>query len=161
MTTLKISEADLRDLSNLDSETTVKEFVEIPRGDYEVKVVDMKCKEVEPDENHPYTRNRLVINFEILTGDYAGNSVYYTQNFDAVWMLKAAGRFIKTLKTNVDMDASKYVTDGEFDRVKYHEMLQEIYDDITSRGLEYQLSITANPKNEKYNVYSIVQVFDE
>lgn len=158
---LKISDKDLADLDNLDNDTNEKrEFVEIPCGDYEVRVDAMYCKTCQPDEKHPEEYYRAIIAFEILNGEYAGEYVYYWQNLTAIWMIKAVGTFMRSMKTNVDLSSARYVTDGEFDSEKYNALLEEVYDDVSASGYEYQLNIAPQEKNPNFKKYTIVQVFE-
>ena len=157
---LNITAADIENLNKLDNNVSEKkEWVDIPFGDYEVTLKSAKCKVCDPDARHDEEYYRVVLGFHILNGEYADENIYYVQNLDQVWMLKNANKFIASLKPNVDMIPNRYVTDGEFDVMKYNDMLEEIYDDVTARGLEYHLVLAPNSKG--FKTYTIAEVFDE
>ena len=159
---LKCTAADLANLDNLVNNTTEKrEFVKVPCGDYEVRLHSVKCKTYEPDDYHTEEFERAIITFQILNGEYEGEYITYMQNLDKVWQIKIVNLFLKSMKTYTDLSSSRYVVDGDFKGELYHAVLEEVYDDVTARGLEYQLNVSPQDKNPKYNKYTIVNVFDE
>lgn len=166
MAVFKISDSDKNKLKNLTNEK--KEFVKIPAGDYEVRLTSMKCKEYQPDDKHPEEYNKLILAFEILVSnpadgsdtDYVGETLYYSQELTAVWKLRKANQFIQSLKSQVALDPDRFVVDGEFDLELYNELLEEIYDDITARGVEYHIARTPQKNNPQYTEDAIAEVFD-
>lgn len=160
---LKFSAADMESLDNLDNNTTEKrEFVKVPTGNYEVRLHSVKCKTCDPDDYHPEEFYRAVVTFKILNdeydGMYKGEYVSNVQTLDKVWQIKLINNFLRSMKTEVDLSSARFVVDGEFNPHLYNEVLEEVYDDITAKGFEYQLNVSPQKKNPKYNEYTIVNV---
>ena len=157
----KFSAEDMKKMDNLDENANEhREFVEIPDDDYEVALESVKCKILQPDEKHPEEYHRVVLEFKIIAGDYEGESIYYWQNLVKPWMFQATGRFLKSLKTDVDLSAARYIVEGNLDPKNYQTMLDEVYKDVTAKGYEYQLNVAPQEKNPKFKKWTIVDVFE-
>lgn len=155
------SEEDRKMMDNLNENTTEpREFVEIPDDDYEVALESVKCKTLQPNDTHPEEYHRVVLEFKIIAGDYRGESIYYWQNLERPWMFQAAGRFLKSLKTDVDLSSARYLVDGRLEPKNYQAMLDDVYRDVIEKGYEYQLNVAPQEKNPKFKKWTIVDVFE-
>ena len=130
---IKFSEKDIESLDNLDSSDVERIDMRKMWGVYEVRVG--KIMEKENSKGTPM----VSIPFNIIAGEYEGQTIWYNQPVSEPWMFKKVAKMLTSLKTDVDLSSKNFVIDGEVDFDKYNEMLKAVYDDIKSEGYEYAL----------------------
>lgn len=139
-------EAGLRDLQNDIAAQNAKtgDFVEVPHGDYEVKVVKIELGQSKKEL--PMAK----VWFEILAGEYKGQKIFMNQMLTSAFGFHKMNEFLNSLETGVTVLFENF---GQ-----YADLFAQIFAEVDGKA-EYQLSYTANPKNEKFSDYNIVQRF--
>lgn len=139
-------EAGLRDLQNdiAAQNTKTGDFVEVPHGDYEVKVVKIELGQSKKEL--PMAK----VWFEILAGEYKGQKIFMNQMLTSAFGFHKMNEFLNSLETGVTVLFENF---GQ-----YADLFAQIFAEVDGKA-EYQLSYTANPKNEKFSDYNIVQRF--
>lgn len=150
--TVKFSEKDLENLDNLTSDYPERIDMKKIWGMYEVRVG--KIIEKENTKGVP----TVSIPFNILTGEYEGQTIWYNQPVTEPWMFKKVAKMLTSLKTDVDLSSKNFVVDGEVDFDKYNEMLAAVFDDLKSKGYEYALEYKDNGKG--WGECTITEVFE-
>lgn len=126
------------------AESSGGDFVEVPHGDYEVKVVKIELGQSKKEL--PMAK----VWFEILTGDFKGQKIFMNQMLTSGFGVHKMNEFLDSLETGIDVVFENYQ--------QYADLFAQIFTDVDGKA-EYQLAYTANPKNEKFSEYMIVQKF--
>lgn len=124
-------------------------FVEVPHGDYEVKVVKIELGETGPNSKTPGMPMAKVW-FEILAGEYKGQKIFMNQMLTNGFAIHKMNEFLASLESGVHIVFENFA--------QYADMFERVFNEVDGKA-EYQLSYTANPKNEKFSEYMIVQKF--
>ncbi len=93
----------------------------------------------------------LSIWFKILTGEYKGSLIFYNQVLSSGFGLHKANEMLRSLDSGVEVEFESFS--------KYNDMLMDMAEAIDGK-LEYQLSYTANKKNNKFSEYEIKDIFE-
>lgn len=151
---VKVNAEDMEKLDKLE-QTADGDYENVPYGQYEVSVRKLELgtsKKGDPMVklwfkviNNPEVKGIIFYN-RVVFGKYA------TMNLNIV------NRLLKTMKTDVDLTAKNFVTDGAIDYGKYAELLEAVYDDIKAKGYEYALDYNVNEKG--FDTYNITEVFE-
>lgn len=120
------------------------EFVEVPHGDYEVKV--SKIELTESKKGLPMAK----VWFDILTGDFKGQKIFCNQMLHTAFGIHKMNELLNNLETGIPVSFENYE--------QYSQLFGEIFAAIDGVG-EFQLAYTVNPKNENFSEYTIVQRF--
>lgn len=131
-----------KDVENASSNTG--DFVEVPHGDYEVKIVKIELGESKKEL--PMAK----VWFEILTGEFKGQKIFMNQMLTSGFGIHKMNEFLVSLETGVTVVFENYQ--------QYADLFAQIFTEVDGKA-EYQLAYTANPKNEKFSEYMIVQKF--
>lgn len=119
------------------------EFVEIPVGEYEVKVALMEL--TESKKGAPM----LTIRFKIINGDFENSLIFYNQVLSNGYGLHNASEFLRALDSGIDV---------KFDNFEqYNNVILDIAEEINEHR-EYVLDYSKN--NKGFNVYEIKEVFE-
>lgn len=139
-------ETGLRDLQNdiAAQNTKTGDFVEVPHGDYEVKVVKIELGQSKKEL--PMAK----VWFEILAGEYKGQKIFMNQMLTSAFGFHKMNEFLNSLETGVTVGFENFQ--------QYADLFAQIFAEVDGKA-EYQLAYTANPKNEKFSDYAIVQRF--
>lgn len=129
--------------------TKTGDFVDVPHGDYEVKVVKIELGETGPNSKNPGMPMAKVW-FEVLAGEFKGQKIFMNQMLTSGFGIHKMNEFLASLETGI------HVTFENF--AQYADLFERIFNDVDGTA-EYQLSYTANPKNDKFSEYAIVQKF--
>lgn len=121
------------------------DFKEVPHGEYEVEVNKLELRESKKGDP------MLSIWFKILTGEYKGSLIFYNQVLSSGFGLHKANEMLRSLDSGVTVEFENFG--------KYNDMLMDIAEVIDGK-LEFQLSYTANKKNNKFNEYEIKDIFE-
>lgn len=145
-------EAGLKDLQNeIESAgSKTKEFVEVPKGDYEVKIVKLEIGETGENSKNPGMPKASVW-FEILAGEFKGQKIFMTQMLTSAFGFHKMNEFLTSLETGIPVSFENFE--------QYNDLFIQIFGEVDGKA-EYQLSYTANPKNEKFSEYTIIQRFN-
>lgn len=139
-------EAGLRDLQKDIAEQNSKsgDFVEVPHGDYEVKIVKIELGQSKKEM--PMAK----VWFEVLAGEYKGQKIFMNQMLTSAFGFHKMNEFLNSLKTGITVVFENFQ--------QYADLFALIFAEVDGKA-EYQLAYTANPKNDKFSEYNIVQRF--
>ena len=143
---------DLFDLDGLknDIETAASntgDFVEIPDGNYEVKVSKIELGATGEKSKTP-GMPMMKVWFDILAGDYKGQHIFCNQMLTTGFGIHKANELLTSLESGVPVQFEN------FDQ--YHNVMEQVFNAIDGVG-EYELAYSHNAKG--YAVYNIVQRF--
>lgn len=139
-------EAGLRDLKNdIDAQNSKNgDFVEVPHGDYEVKIVKIELGQSKKEM--PMGK----VWFEVLAGEYKGQKIFMNQMLTSAFGFHKMNEFLNSLETGITVVFENFE--------QYADLFAQIFAEVDGKA-EYQLAYTANPKNDKFSDYNIVQRF--
>ena len=139
-------EAGLRDLQKDIAEQNTKtgDFVEVPHGDYEVKVVKIELGQSKKEM--PMAK----VWFEVLAGEYKGQKIFMNQMLTSAFGFHKMNEFLNSLETGVTIMFENFQ--------QYADLFTQVFNEVDGKA-EYQLAYTVNPKNDKFSDYTIVQRF--
>lgn len=142
-------EAGLQDLKRDISEQSSKsgDFVEVPHGDYEVKVVKIELGQTGEKSKNPGMPMAKVW-FEILVGEYKGQKIFMNQMLTSAFGFHKMNEFLTSLETGIPVMFENFQ--------QYADLFAQILAEVDGKA-EYQLSYGAN--NKGYSTYTIVQRF--
>lgn len=123
------------------------DFVEVPKGDYEVKVVKIELGETGEKSKTPGMPMAKVW-FDILAGEYKGQKIFMNQMLTTGFGIHKMNEFLTSLETNIAVQFENFV--------QYDALFKEIFDAVDGKA-EFQLSYGEN--NKGYSTYTIVQRF--
>lgn len=123
------------------------EFVEVPKGDYEVKVSKIELGETGEKSKTPGMPMAKVW-FTILAGEYKNQKIFMNQMLTSAFGFHKMNEFLNSLETGID------VTFENFEQ--YGELFNQIFEAVDGKA-EFQLSYGEN--NKGYATYTIVQRF--
>ncbi len=121
------------------------DFKEVPHGEYEVEVNKLELRESKKGDP------MLSIWFKMLTGEYKGSLIFYNQVLSSGFGLHKANEMLRSLDSGVEVEFESFS--------QYNNLLMDIAEVIDGK-LEYQLSYTANKKNNKFSEYEIKDIFE-
>ena len=130
------------------AEESSGEFVEVPKGDYEVKIVKLELGETSEKSKNPGAPMAKVW-FEIVGGDYKGQKIFMNQMLTSGFGIHNMNEFLDSL-----LDGAKVRFE---DFTQYGELFKQLFDEIDGK-FEYQLHYDENRKG--FPTYTIVQRFD-
>lgn len=123
------------------------DFVEVPKGDYEVSVSKIELGETGEKSKTP-GMPMLKIWFNILAGDFRGQKIFCNQLLTTGFGIHKANELLNSFESGVKVVFENFT--------QYNDVLCEIFRAIDGVG-EYQLSYGENAKG--YSTYTIVQRF--
>lgn len=123
------------------------EYVEVPFGDYEVKVVKLEIGETGEKSKNP-GMPMAKIWYEILTGDMKGNKIFQNQMLTGGFGIHKMNELLNDFETGLTIVFENYN--------QYNDLFEQVFAEIDGKA-EYQLSYGQN--NKGFNTYTIVQRF--
>ena len=123
------------------------EFVEVPKGDYEVKVVKIELGETGEKSKTPGMPMAKVW-FEILTGEYKGQKVFMNQMLTTAFGFHKMNEFLDSLETGIPVAFENFT--------QYDALFKDILREVDGRA-EYHLNYGEN--NKGYATYTILERF--
>lgn len=123
------------------------EFVDVPKGDYEVKVVKLEIGEAGDKSKTPGAPMAKVW-FEVLAGEYKGQKIFMNQMLTSGFGIFKTNEFLESLETNTTVVFENFQ--------QYSDLFAQIFAEIDGKA-EYQLSYGENKKG--YSTYTIVKRF--
>ena len=130
------------DIDNASSNTG--DFVEVPHGDYEVKI--SKLEVGESKKGMPMAK----VWFTILAGDFKNQKIFMNQMLTSGFGIHKMNQFIDSLESGVPATFENF---GQ-----YAAVCQEVFTAIDGVG-EYQLAYMPNKKNANFSEYEIIKRF--
>ena len=123
------------------------DFVEVPHGDYEVKVVKIELGETGEKSKTPGMPMAKVW-FEILAGEYKGQKIFMNQMLTSGFGIHKMNEFLDSLETGIPVQFENFT--------QYADLFKQIFNEVDGKS-EYQLAYGEN--NKGYSTYTIVQKF--
>lgn len=123
------------------------DFVEVPKGDYEVKITKIELGETGEKSKTPGMPMAKVW-FDILAGDFKGQKIFMNQMLTSGFGIHKMNELLNSLETGITVQFENFV--------QYNELLNEIFTAVDGVG-EYQLRYGEN--NKGFSTYDIVQRF--
>ena len=133
-----------------DAETAANntgDFVEVPKGEYEVKIVKIELGETGEKSKTPGMPMAKVW-FEILAGEYKGQKIFMNQMLTSGFGVHKMNEFLTSLETGVTVVFENFQ--------QYADLFKQIFAEVDGIA-EFQLSYSEN--NKGYSTYTIVQRF--
>lgn len=124
------------------------DFVEVPHGDYEVKVVKIELGETGEKSKNPGMPMAKVW-FEILAGEYKGQKIFMNQMLTSGFGIHKMNEFLDSLETGIRVQFENFQM--------YADLFKQIFDAVDGKG-EYALAYGQN--NKGYATYTITQRFE-
>lgn len=123
------------------------EFVEVPKGDYEVKVTKIELGATGEQSKTPGMPMAKVW-FDILAGEFKGQKIFMNQMLTSGFGIHKMNEFLNSLETGIPVVFENFE--------QYNALFEEIFREVDGRA-EYQLAYGEN--NKGFSTYTIVQKF--
>ena len=123
------------------------EFVEVPKGEYEVKVTKLEIGETGEKSKTP-GMPMAKIWYEILTGEFKGQKIFQNQMLTTGFGLNKMNELLVSFETGISVTFENFT--------QYAYLFKQIFDAIDGKA-EYQLSYGEN--NKGFSTYAIVKRF--
>ena len=143
---------EMMDIEGLKKDTeqaasNTGEFVEVPKGDYEVKVTKIELGATGEQSKTPGMPMAKVW-FDILAGDYKGQKIFMNQMLTSGFGIHKMNEFLNSLETGITVVFENFE--------QYNELFNQVFDAVDGKA-EYQLAYGEN--NKGFSTYTIVQRF--
>jgi len=123
------------------------EFVEVPQGDYEVKVTKIELGQTGERSKTPGMPMAKVW-FDILAGEYKGQKIFMNQMLTSGFGIHKMNELLNSLETGIPVGFENFE--------QYDGLFKQIFAEVDGKA-EYQLHYGQN--NKGYSTYDIVQRF--
>lgn len=130
-----------------DAASNSGDFVEIPKGNYEVKVTKLELG-VTGEKSKTPGMPMLKIWYTILDGEYKNQKIFQNQMLTTGFGIHNANELLNSLESGVDVKFENFTT--------YEETIKQVFAAIDGVG-EYELAYGEN--NRGYATYNIVKRF--
>ena len=134
-----------QDVENAKNNTG--DFVEVPKGDYEVKVTKIELGETGEKSKNPGMPMAKVW-FDILAGEYKGQKIFMNQMLTSGFGIHRMNEFLNSLETGIQVVFENFN--------QYADLMKQIFNEVDGKS-EYQLAYGEN--NKGFATYTIVQKF--
>lgn len=128
-----------------EAATSTGEFVEVPKGDYEVKVVKIELGETGERSKTPGMPMAKVW-FEVVAGDYKGQKIFMNQMLTSGFGIHKMNELLESLETGIPVSFENFN--------QYNELFAMVFDAVDGKA-EFQLAYGENKKG--FSTYTIVQ----
>ena len=130
---------DIEEASN----NTGGNYVDVPVGTYEVKLVK---GEVKPTKNGD---PMATLWFDVLEGEYKGQKIFFNQVITQGFQIHIVDDFLKSMGSGVDVHFEDYA--------QYNDMIMDVVEACDGK-LEFALEYGVN--NKGFNTYKITDIFE-
>ena len=124
------------------------DFVEVPHGDYEVKVVKIELGETGEKSKAPGMPMAKVW-YEIIAGDYKGQKIFQNQMLTSGFGIHKMNELLDSFESGISIQFENFV--------QYSDLFKQVFSAIDGKG-EYALSYGEN--NKGFSTYTITQRFE-
>lgn len=121
------------------------EFVEVPEGDYEVKVVKIELGETGERSKTPGMPMAKVW-FEVVAGEYKGQKIFMNQMLTTGFGIHKMNELLESLETGIPVSFENFN--------QYNDLFAMVFDAVDGKA-EFQLAYGKN--NKGFSTYTIVQ----
>ena len=136
-----------KDIENAASNTG--DFIEVPHGDYEVKVSKIEMGETSVNSKTPSAPMAKVW-FTVIAGEFKNQKIFMNQPLTSGFGIHKMNQFLDSLESGVAVTFENF---GQ-----YADAFKKVFDAIDGVG-EYQLAYTPNKKNANFSEYDIIKRF--
>lgn len=131
-----------KDMQKKIEEAENSEYVEVPLGDYEVKVDNMELKISK-------SGNPMVsIWFRIVAGDYNNNLLFMNQVINQPFQIGLANKILRALDPNKNIEFESYS--------QYANLIMDIFEDIDGK-FEYALKYG---EKKGFSTFEVLDIFE-
>lgn len=123
------------------AEAENSEFVEVPHGDYEVKIQQMELKLSKA--GNPM----LSIWFKVVSGEYSNNLIFMNQVLNIPFQISIANKMLRSLAPDKNIEFESYS--------QYADLIMDIFEEIDG-NFEYALKYG---EKKGYNTFEIIDIF--
>ena len=123
------------------------DFVEVPHGDYEVKVTKIELGATGEKSKNPGMPMAKVW-YEIVAGEFKGQKIFQNQMLTSGFGIHMMNELLNSFETGIPVSFENFEL--------YSELFAQIFREIDGKA-EFQLSYGQN--NKGYNTYNVVQRF--
>jgi len=123
------------------------DFVEVPFGDYEVKVSKIELGQTGEKSKTPGMPMAKVW-FDILAGEYKGQKIFMNQMLTSGFGIHKMNEFLTSLETGITVVFENFT--------QYADLFKRVFDEVDGKA-EFQLTYGQN--NKGFSTYTIVQRF--
>ena len=124
------------------------DFVEVPHGDYEVKVTKIELGETGEKSKNPGMPMAKVW-YEIIAGDYKGQKIFQNQMLTTGFGIHKMNELLNSLETGIPVVFENFT--------QYNDLFKQIFDAVDGKA-EFALAYGEN--NKGYATYTITQRFE-
>lgn len=124
------------------------DFVEVPHGDYEVKVTKIELGETGEKSKTPGMPMAKVW-YEIVAGDYKGHKIFQNQMLTTGFGIHKMNELLNSLETGISVVFDNFT--------QYADLFKQIFDAVDGKA-EFALAYGEN--NKGYATYTITQRFE-
>ena len=129
------------------AQASTGEYVDVPKGDYEVKVVKIEIGETGEKSKTPGMPMGKIW-FEVLSGEYKGQKIFMNQMLTSGFGFVKMNEMLDSFETGIPVMFENF---GQYD-----DLLKQIFREIDGRA-EYHLNYGENKKG--YSTYKILKRF--
>lgn len=123
------------------------DYVEVPKGTYEVKVASMELGETGENSKNPGSP-MVKIRFKVLSGEYKGQSIFMNQVVTQGFQIHLVDEFLRSLDSGVEIVFESFS--------QYAQMLMDVAEAIDGK-LEYALEYG---EKKGFNTFKITEIFE-
>lgn len=131
-----------KDIQKKIEEAENSEYVEVPLGEYEVKVDNMELK-ISKNGNP-----MLSIWFRIVAGDYNNNLIFMNQVINQPFQIGLANKILRALEPNKEIEFKSYS--------QYANLIMDIFEEIDGK-FEYALKYG---EKKGFSTFEILDIFE-
>lgn len=124
------------------------DFVEVPFGNYEVKVTKLELGATGEKSKTPGAPMAKVW-FDIIAGEFKGQKIFMNHMLTSGFGIHKMNQFMESLETGLTVQFDSFE--------QYDALMRDVFKAVDDAGAEFQLAYTQN--NKGYSVYEIVQRF--
>ena len=116
------------------------DFVEVPKGNYEVKVVKIELGQSKKEM--PMAK----VWFQIVAGEFQGQKIFMNQLLTSGFGIHNMNKFLESLETGVTVQFENFI--------QYADLFAQIFAEVDGKA-EYELAYGENAKG--FSTYDIIQ----
>lgn len=132
-----------KDVEEASNNTNGGNYVDVPVGTYEVKLVKGEVKATKNGDP------MATLWFEVLEGEYKGQKIFFNQVITQGFQIHIVDEFLKTMDSGVDVHFEDYA--------QYNDMIMDVVEACDGQ-LEFALEYGVN--NKGFNTYKITDIFE-
>ena len=129
------------------SKPTTNSFVDVPEGNYEVKVIKLELGATGENSRVPGTP-KMSVWYEVIAGEYKGQKIFQNQLLNNAFGIHTANNLLESFGSGVEVCFENYS--------QYGSVIDDVFNEIDGVA-EYELAYGKNAKG--FSTFAIVQRF--